>query len=169
MIEVRLSKIEFFQAVNVGVIRQMQNKAKGRKDRFGAEKMDGWGIHIEGACGEAAVAKYLNIFYNGNIGNLSACDVNNNARNVEVRTAAKNHHSLILHKSDKDDSVYILVCGEAPVFNIKGWVMGRDGKKNEYWKDPTNNRPAFFVPQNALKPMTELNFSNPLKIYYWVY
>lgn len=156
MHEVTLNEVEFYQAINIGVIRQMKNVLRGRKDRFGAEKMDPWGIHIQGACGEAAVAKHLNIFYNGNIGNLSACDVNNNTLNLQVRTGLRYNGDLILHKSDKDNNIFILVCGKAPIFRIMGWIKGMDGKKEKYWRDPAGNRPAYFVPQTVLKPMETL-------------
>ena len=33
----------------------------------------------------------------------------------------------------------------------KGWIKAEDGKKPEYWKEHVKNRPAFFVPQSALK------------------
>jgi hypothetical protein len=46
-----------------------------------------------------------------------------------------------------------LVTGLAPVFILRGWIWGREGKRDEWWTDPACGRPAFFVPQNALRPM----------------
>jgi hypothetical protein len=155
---VRLNKVEFYNAAHIGLIRQLQNINKGRKDSYGAETMDGWGIHIEGACGELVVAKVLNIFYNGNIGDLSACDVNNEERNIEVRTRSNHRYDLILHPKDKDENVFILVTGKAPLYKIRGWILAKEGKKKKYWSDPSGkNRPAFFIPQKDLKPIKELS------------
>jgi len=154
--KIELTRSEFFQASMIGLMRNLTNINQGRKDRFGAEKMDGWGIHIEGACGEAAVAKAMNVFYNGNMGDLTACDVNNSERNIEVRTRAQDWHDLIIHPSDKDDSAYILITGKAPSFTIQGWILGMNGKQQEFWKDPAGGRPAFFVLKSKLRPINEL-------------
>lgn len=157
-IKVVLSKYEFFLAAQIGMTRSVQNIIAGRKDRYGAEVMDGWGISIEGTCGEAAVAKHLNIFYTGNLGDLKACDINNSEKNIEVRTAAKDYHSLILHPGDPDESLFILVTGKAPVFYIRGWIRGKEGKDRKFWKDPTGTRPAYFVPQSALECISTIPY-----------
>ena len=34
---------------------------------------------------------------------------------------------------------------------IPGWILGRDGKRDEYW-ETVNGRSAYWVPQAALNP-----------------
>lgn len=153
---IKLNRTEFFHAATVGIIRNIQNLTKGHKQLYGAKEEDGWKMNIQGACGESAVAKMLNIYYSGNIGNLKACDVNNKDRNIEVRTATKDHYRLILHPKDPDESIFVLVTGLAPKFSIKGWLFAKEAKQEKYWQDTGNGRPAYFVPQNDLKDIQSL-------------
>jgi len=149
---VKLNASEMMQAALIGVMRNVTNLRQGRVDAFGAESDRGWEYHIQGACGEYAVAKLLNAFYNGALGNLGADDVGN----FQVRTRSKAHYELIIHPKDPDDRKFVLVTGCAPLFNVVGWIVGRDGKREEFWKDPAGSRPAFFVPHSALRPIDEL-------------
>jgi hypothetical protein len=148
-IVIRLSEAEMLTAAIVGARRQAENLAKGRLDAHGARKANGWQLHIEGACGEMAFAKYADRYWTGNLGDLDADDVGR----WQVRTRSEHSFDLILHRTDPDDRAFVLVTGTAPVYVIRGWIMGRDGKREEYWSDPARNRPAFFVPQAALHPM----------------
>jgi len=53
--------------------------------------------------------------------------------------------------------VFWLLCGTNGKYSIKGWILGAEGKRKEYWSDPTGkDRPAFFVPQSALHSPNEL-------------
>jgi hypothetical protein len=149
--EITLSASEMQIAATIGIMRQIQNLDRGRPDAYGAEQELGWQKHIEGAAGELAFAKWSNRFWNGNIGNLHADDVGL----VQVRTRSKHHYELILHPRDRDDRVFVLISGVTPVFWIRGWIWGRDGKRTEYWSDPARGRPAFFVPTSALNPMSQ--------------
>lgn len=151
-ITVTLAWSEVMQAALVAQMRRVQNMAAGRNARFGAERGDGWGYDIEGACGEMAVAKHFGLYWSGAVGNLRAPDVGP----LQVRTRAKPYHDLILHPSDANDDAFVLVTGLAPTFRLIGWTVGHDGKRDEYWADPAGGRPAFFVPQAALKPIAAL-------------
>lgn len=151
-----LSKQEYWLGTQIGTMRQVSNLYKGRKDAYGAEKMNGFEININGACGEVAVAKWLNIFYSGNLGDLAAGDVNHPSVRIEVRTAFEAHYRMILHKKDRDDAIFILLTGTAPEFIVRGWCYGREGKQEKFWADPAGGRPAYFVPQAELRPIDEL-------------
>lgn len=152
MHEVTLTWSELTTAANIAVRRQVQNLAKGRKDRWGFCG-DGWGVHIEGACGEMAVAKLLNIYWTGNLNRLRDADVGK----LEVRTRSNHDYDLLLHKTDDPDASWILVTGKAPVFVVHGWIAGRAGMMKEYWKDPAKGRPAYFVPKSELEPIESLH------------
>ena len=134
-------------------MRQVMNLTDGRTDAHGAAPdASGWGLHIVGACGEMAVAKLLNKYWNGALGNLKADDVSM----VQVRTRTKHTYDLIVHPSDPDDKMFVLVTGLPPKFRVHGWIVGGFAKTDKYWKDPAGGRPAFFVPKSDLAPMTDL-------------
>lgn len=147
---VTLTPSELEVAAIIAVKRQAENLcAAGRSNRYGAQQDGGWSLHIEGACGEMAVAKWRGIFWSGNVGNLQADDVGR----AQVRTRSRHDYELIIHKDDRDDRAFILVTGLAPQFVLRGWIYGHAGKNPEWWRDPAGGRPAFFVPQSALRPM----------------
>jgi hypothetical protein len=148
---VTLTSAEWTIALVVAGIRQCANEAVKRVDAHGASPEDGLILHQQGAAAEAAVAKYLGRWWSGAINDLKAADVGN----LQVRSTPYQEGSLILHKvKDADDDCFILAVGTAPTFRLAGWIRGRDGKSERFWTEKKNNgRPAYFVPQEALKPM----------------
>lgn len=152
MKKIELTPAEMLLAGQVGLMRQVQNLRNGRQDRFGCDPGSGWQVHIEGACGEFAVAKFLGVFWSGNLSFLKAADVGS----IQVRTSSENHHRLILHDSDPSDARFVLVTGRAPSYTLRGWVTGSDGKRKENWSDPAGGRPAYFVPHSSLHDMEDL-------------
>jgi hypothetical protein len=152
IVTITLTSSEMMIAAICGVMRQITNLRDGRRDAYGCQKDGAWQIHIEGACGEMAVARYLGVYYNGNIGNLRASD----AGRVQVRTRSRDNYDLIVHPEDNDNVPFVLVTGTAPTYILRGWLLGIDAKQKEYWIDPAGGRPAYFVPQHYLNPMDEL-------------
>lgn len=142
---------ELFQAAMVGAMRQASNLRDGLKDRYGADPTRAWDFHVEGACGEMAVAKYLGEYWSGAVGNRNARDVGG----YQVRTSAYAEAPLMLHPSDPDDQPFVLVVGRAPRLRIVGYLPeARLGKRQEYWRDPAGlGRQAYCVPQEHLKPL----------------
>ena len=148
-VSIDLTETELEIAALVATKRQASNLCKRRPDAHGAKPDAGWSLHIEGACGEMAVAKWAGKYWNGAIGDLKADDVGK----LQVRTRSNHAYDLIVHRSDPDDRAFVLVTGLAPHFILRGWIWGRDAKRDEWWRDPAGGRPAFFVPQAALRPM----------------
>jgi hypothetical protein len=146
---VELTPAELLLASTVGCMRQVANLRDGRRDAHGAQRESGWQLHVEGACGELAVAKALGLFWSGSIGNLRAADVGE----VQVRTRSRDDYDLIVHPSDPDGAAFVLVVGTAPRFKLVGWLPGREAKHQRHWLDPAGGRPAFFVKQSWLYPM----------------
>ena len=153
MIEVRLNSSQLYQAANVGVIRQVRNITDNRKPRYEAGNQNDWQLHIEGCCAEMVVAQHLGLFWDGNIGILSAGDVGD----LEVRSTQHSSGRLILHPKDKDQSKYILVTGVNGIYQIHGWILGEDGKQQKFWEDPTGRRPAFFIPKENLNDINSIS------------
>lgn len=152
--KVELSNPEFLNAINIGVLRHYSSIKKGLRDAHGAKTDNGWDMHIEGACGEAAVAKALNIYWSCTINTFkSGGDVGNT---IQVRTRSKDYYELIVRKDDRDDDVFVLVTGKAPSFNVVGWILGKDAKKKEWIQTHGGREAAWFVPQKELLDISSI-------------
>lgn len=150
-----LTQIEAFIASQVGSMRNTKSLAQGNQDAFGlsADK-DGWGLHIEGAAGEMAAAKALNIYWAGTIntfkkgGDLGA--------RIQIRTRSRRDYELLVRPADRDEDIFVLVTGKSPHFEVHGWITGRDAKQADYLKTHGGRDPAYFVPHRALGRLDEL-------------
>lgn len=140
-----LNNDEMLTGALQGIIRQLEAMRRGAHDYHGAKSQkDGWQIAIEGALGEMAVAKMLDVFWTA--GGHGQPDVGD----VDVRTTWREDGHLILHPHDHDDRRFYLVTGSQGEYHVRGWIYGRDGKNPSFWRDPAGGRPAYFVPQIAL-------------------
>ena len=153
---VKLTWWEMLTAYHIASQRRVMNMQKGLAGRYGAPEKEGSEeLDIVSTRGEMAVAKGLNLYWSGSVGDYGATDVGGI---VEVRTRTKDWHALIVHPQDKDEAPYVLVdASQTPVFRLVGWVYGKEGKQQKFWSDPSGkNRPAFFIDQVHLRPMDEL-------------
>ena len=110
LIEVRLKDYEVLQAAMTGMMRQVS--AIKRKS---VSKINGreWQAHIEGACGELAVAKVMGRYWGGSINTFkTGGDIDSTG--WEVRTRSSHDYDLIVRDDDDDERVFILVTGSAP-------------------------------------------------------
>ncbi len=150
MINVELKSYELAQACQTGYMRHIKAIEAGYdQDRGRHREPNFWQRHIEGACGEIAVAKVLGVYWGGGISTFDAHgDIDGTG--WEVRTRSKHHHELLLHANDKDDRKYILVTGTAPNYQVHGWILGADGKHPKYYKEHPVIGQRFFVPQADL-------------------
>jgi hypothetical protein len=146
MTHIVLDPSEMMLAATAGVMRQVENIKRGVKPAYGAGNERDWQYGIEGAMGEFALAKYLGIFWYGK-GKMRGDDVGT----LQVRTSSRDNGDLILHPRDDDEKVFWLLTGLNGTYDVRGFIKAKDGKKQEFWRDPTGkNRPAFFVPQSEL-------------------
>ena len=136
----------------VGMMRKLTGRMRNLFHAHGFKGEDQWGMDIESAAAEAVVAKYLNCYWSPG-GVQATADV---GESVQVRWSSREGARLILHEKDNDDQAFVLVTGALPRFELHGWVYGREAKAPGLWEDPGTGRPAFFVAQKYLKPMTEL-------------
>lgn len=153
---VTLTWAEMQIAYMVAGQRRIMNMKKGLAGRYGAPEGEGSEeLDLIAARGEMAVAKALNLFWSGTVGDYGAVDVGGL---IEVRTRTKHWHALILHPDDNDALPFVLAdASNPPNIRLAGWIMAKDGKKDEFWSDPSQkNRPAYFVEQKHLLPMEEL-------------
>lgn len=145
---ITLTWAEVLIAAQIGIMRQVENLKVGRIDANNLAADQTWQVHVEGALGEAAVAKLLGV-YNSGKGVFRGADVGQ----YQVRTARREGHRLILHPGDLDADIFILAVGQPPAYRIAGWITGGEGKQSHFWTEPVKGRPAFFVPQEALYPI----------------
>ena len=149
---VELTASEMYFAAMVGVRRYI-NVRKGAHRSPLAENHDVWGNNIEGACGELAFAKAVNIYWDGSINTFKMrADVGL----VEVRTRRKAGYELIVRDSDPDGRVFVLVQGEAPRFTVMGWYRSEQAKRPEWLQTHGGGSPAYFVPNGHLYPISTL-------------
>lgn len=157
-VEVVLTWAEMLIAAHVGSMRNVQSMKLGRgriasvTHQFGG--MDfAWSSNIEGAAGEMVVAKHLDRYWAGAIGDIHADDVG--PYQVKTNTSRK-WDDLIIRKWNKPERVYISVLSFVPSFVITGWIWGADVMKDEYYREGTLGMPAYFIPRSLLKKMSDL-------------
>jgi len=155
-ISVELKSYELAQACQTGYMRHIKAIEAGYDQDRGIEReANHWQRHIEGACGEIAVAKAMKVYWGGGISTFDAHgDIDGTG--WEVRTRSKHGHDLILRHGDKDDRKYILVTGTAPKYEVHGWILGADAKQQKYLKFVQQIGRAFFIPQQDLQTLGSL-------------
>jgi hypothetical protein len=115
-------------------------------DKHGYDGTGAWDVEINSAAGELAVAKALNLYWDGSVNTFKKPDVGR----YQVRHTKLPHGCLIVRPGDPDEDTYVLVTGEIPVFKVLGEIDGRTAKSVPQ-KDHGNGRPpAHFVPQEML-------------------
>lgn len=148
---VTLTWHEVLMASEIGRTRQLEAIRRYRADRHGFAGA-GWSEHIEGACGELAVAKSLGVYWDGAINTFSREDL----PDLQVRTRSRHDYDLIVRPQDSDDHIWVLVTGKCPTYRVRGWIRGRDAKQPLWERTHGDRPPAYFVPALELYPMDEL-------------
>jgi hypothetical protein len=165
VIEVELTEDEWLYAGTIGLRRQIQAITKKFAPAHGIEddrnKYEGIGYNVMGASGEAVVAKWLGIPWDGGGLQIERRHDGDVGR-LEVRTVLRHDYPLRLHDNDKPERVYVLVTGEGPRFVIQGYLKGANGQRPEWFHDrpppvgKATGRPAYWVPQQNLNHDLEL-------------
>lgn len=152
---VTLTEEEWKRAGRVGLDRNISSVLKGLTHRNGMDSADAYRAHIEGACGELAVAKMLGMqdYWHGeeNIDTFRRkADV---LGNIEVKTRSRHDYELLIRQYDMEnldgEKLFVHVTGTAPNFMIRGWLSSATLTEDptRWWKTIINNRPpAWFVP-----------------------
>ena len=154
LIKISLTDYEMAMAANAACLRNIAAVKRGWESKFASHNQ--WQNHIEGACGELAVAKVMGRYWGGSINTFKrGGDIDSTG--WEVRTRSNHDFDLIVRDDDPDGRVFILVTGKAPDYRVWGWIKSEDAKRNEWLKDYGGYGKAYFVPQAALRPMEELN------------
>ena len=144
---VELDWPEVLMAATIGVARHIESRRKGIINAHGFNGTGQWDIDIEGAAGEMAFAKALNVHWTGAINNFKDGDI---GHKVQVRTTKNHNNKLIIRDNDKDDNYFVLVTGSIPLFKIQGFILGSKAKQIQWYIGPNGRPKAYFVPQDAL-------------------
>lgn len=151
--DITLTWSEVALAASVGMRRHMEALRVNRADSHGRGVDNGWTDHIEGACGEAAAAKALDIYWNGSVNTFKT---GGDVGPYQVRTRSDHTFDLIVREDDADDRVFILVRGRVPNFDVVGWIRASDAKCAKWVQTYGGRPPAYFVPASALHALAEL-------------
>ena len=148
--EVKLLWYEILACANVGLHRRIESARKGFKDGAGFNlQAEVWDVDIEGACAEAAFAKWLNVYYTGSVNEPKGKDVGD----FQVRLSRSPDPYLIVSKHNRPSDTFVLVTGRSPSFTMMGWAEGRHVMKPG-WLKTFGSRPAVYaMPVSALQPM----------------
>jgi hypothetical protein len=76
---------------------------------------------------------------------------------IDVKTRSKACYDLIVQRGSNPQKKFVLVTIANQVTLLQGWCYGHEAMKEQYWADPARGRPAYFVPQNALRSIDTLN------------
>lgn len=140
-------------AAAVGVRRNLEAMRDARRPAFGMKADDAWRAHVEGACGEMAVAKLLGLYWSGSVNTFR---VGGDVANLQVRTRSKDDYDLLVRHCDRDGDVFVLVTGACPSYCVRGWMLGKEAKQPGYFKELGGRPGAYFVPQWSLRDIREL-------------
>ena len=149
---VNLNGDEMLAAATHACLRRITALGKGRQQTYGKPTVEPWGMEVEACAAELLVAKTLGVYWH--LTTEAFHDLPGDCGNVQVRHTMREDGRLILHEHDPDGARFVLVVGAYPNQRIVGWIYARDGKSQSFWWDGTG-RPAYFVPKEYLRPMSD--------------
>lgn len=150
--EIELEWYEYALAAETGKLRRLTAIRRSSANSHGAENLS-WTEDIEGAAAEMAVAKALGIYWSGGIDTFKNPDL---GRNFQVRWTPSHSNNLIVREGDLDTDAYILATGTTPKFVVRGYLYGYEAKNKDWERSPNGRPPAYFIPPNHLRPISEL-------------
>lgn len=153
MIAVKLTYAEVQAAALTGVQRHVESLKAGHQNRYAANKDNAWQLDIQGALGEMAVAKALGIFWSHSVNAFKAPDVGT----LHVRSSTNADAPLIVRPGDDQAAAFVLVTGSDNVWTVHGWIRASAARRDEWRGNPGGYGEAWFVPQQALTPLTPGN------------
>jgi hypothetical protein len=157
-IRIFLENKEIEKCIEMAKKRNSQSRLMGLKHKYGMQEKDGLAMDVIGCKGEYAVIKYLGIKQEITINTFKNIP---DVGNYEVRSVTKPGYRLIIREKDDKEKIYILVEVGFNYCDIIGYTTGKEALK--YNKENQAGRePAWFIPQEDLKPVTDLKSENPV-------
>ena len=154
-VKITLTLHEYFIAASAGMMRMHVSSAAGRNCNTGnvsRPPLTRTGDEIRSMCAEYAWAKASGTFFDGGVNKfMSEPDTNG----VEHKTLRDRNGRMPIRPTDKQERVFVCSFTDGQTVTFLGWIRGTD-KRDEWKSNPGNARPAWFVPQSALRPISEL-------------
>lgn len=152
---VKLSPEEFSIAAHVANLRFTASElARLRDALYKKTYFEAYIVHLWGCMGELAYCKWANVPWKAGVNKFkSEADV---GKDIEIRHLSKDDWDLIIRHGDDPNKKYVLTTGEGPEIHIRGWILGKDGMKDEFKATHGGHKAAFFVPQRSLHPISTL-------------
>lgn len=145
---VTLTAQEARDSAYVGLTRHTESRRKGTEDGSNSEVGQRLSDDMLGAQAEYAFCKWRGCEWEAHVNTYhSVPDV---APFFEVRAIRNPGHSLIVRPNDAPDRLYVLLCGDGNAFYVRGWLGGAEARQDQWWRNPHNKKPAWFVPQSFL-------------------
>lgn len=152
---VTLSDAQVERADAVANARQSRSSARRSRNQHGFDsgRRSEAAIHIQGARGELAVAIALGQPWQGSVDTFKQ---GGDVGPLQVRCRSHPDWDLLVRTDDPDEAIYVLVTGTDRVYNVVGWIRGRDAKRPEWIRSHGGREAAWFVPQSALTPIGDV-------------
>lgn len=152
---VTLSPEEFSLAAHVANLRfTLSELARLRDALYKKTYFEAYIVHLWGCMGEMAFCKWSGQPWKAGVNKFKKeADVGND---LEIRHRSKDEWDLIIRPGDDPAKRYVLTTGEGPEIHIHGWILGKDGMKDEFKATHGGHKAAFFVPQRSLHPLSTL-------------
>ena len=151
---ITLTNRELTMAAECGIMRNIACIIDGRKPAHGFDDEDGsWNVHVEGACGEVAVAKLLGRFWSPTVNTFHAADI---GLKIQVRTRSRHDYDLLVRSSDEASHAVVCVTGLAPRFAAHGYMIAQDARRDEWVQTHGGRPPAWFIPKKHLLDIRDL-------------
>ena len=75
------------------------------------------------------------------------------ASRIECKWSRYADGHLIIHKTDRDTDIAVLVVGKSPEYTLAGWIPVKSAKFKRYWHPRDQN---WWIRQQDLRPMENL-------------
>jgi hypothetical protein len=146
---------EFDLAVSTAMMRIVASYSQGlnHSSTYKRDMITRLKEEVVGACGEIALGKATNKWFVPSINTFH--NRPDFLKDVEVRATDRADGSLIVRDNDANDRRYVLAIVEGTGVRLAGWLPGGEAKQDQWIKDPHGHRSAWFVPQRALRPMSD--------------
>jgi len=157
---VRLTPAEMAYAEAIGRARNRCHRSANRGDRA-FKKSASVDIDIMGAQAEKAVAKFLRQPWDGSFKPLPEWMrwrvEGHDVGPFEVRATDWRYGRLLMQPDDPPFSPFLLViAADRPLFQMIGWIFGREGKEDMWLWDAGYGFPCYYVPRHVLRPVRDL-------------
>jgi hypothetical protein len=155
-VRVELKPAEFDHAWLVAGQRVKAAIEKDIKPAWGATDLvndNRFGLDVMAALAECAVSKHFNLYWPPAAGETNRTDVGDL---IEVRSVSLPSYGLLLHKKDKANFPYVLAYPTGFDVVLLGWLYAGDGMQPKYWRKTGEDRAAYIIKQNELRPIAEL-------------